>query len=156
MFFFHFFLTYHNDDNRRTPATSQNPCLTLFLETRLKEDTSLCLQARPLFKDRRKFPQMADPLLQGQYPVRGLYQALAIAAMCVQEQPNMRPLIADVVTALNYLASQTYDPEIHPVQSHHHGSNSPAARRGSEKKCNEKRSSGEMPLRNAERGEIKD
>ena len=60
---------------------------------------------------------MADPLLNGQYPVRGLYQALAIAAMCVQEQPNMRPLIADVVTALNYLASQTYNPLIHPVQT---------------------------------------
>lgn len=56
---------------------------------------------------------MADPALQGQYPTRGLYQALAIAAMCVQEQPNMRPLIADVVTALNYLASQKYDPQTH-------------------------------------------
>lgn len=54
---------------------------------------------------------MADPTLQGQYPTRGLYQALAIAAMCVQEQPTMRPLVADVVTALNYLASQIYDPQ---------------------------------------------
>lgn len=59
---------------------------------------------------------MADPSLEGQYPVRGLYQALAIAAMCVQEQPNMRPLVADIVTALNYLASQTYDPNIHGIQ----------------------------------------
>lgn len=75
------------------------------------------LQARPLFKDRRKFSQMADPVLQGQYPVRGLYQALAVAAMCVQEQPNMRPLIADVVTALSYLATQQYDPESQPVQA---------------------------------------
>lgn len=53
---------------------------------------------------------MADPMLEGQYPVRGLYQALAVAAMCVQEQPTMRPVIADVVTALTYLASQRYDP----------------------------------------------
>lgn len=59
---------------------------------------------------------MADPSLEGQYPVRGLYQALAIAAMCVQEQPNMRPLVADIVTALNYLASQNYDPNTHGVQ----------------------------------------
>ncbi|CAA2992501.1 serine threonine- kinase CDL1-like [Olea europaea subsp. europaea] len=66
--------------------------------------------ARPFFKDRKKFYKMADPALEGQYPVRGLYQALAIAAMCVQEEPSMRPLIADVVSALNYLASQTYDP----------------------------------------------
>ncbi|WVZ04492.1 hypothetical protein V8G54_025298 [Vigna mungo] len=73
--------------------------------------------ARPLFRDRKKFPQMVDPLLEGRYPVRGLYQALAIAAMCVQEQPNMRPVIVDVVTALNYLASQKYDPQFHPAQS---------------------------------------
>ncbi|RLN32957.1 serine/threonine-protein kinase CDL1-like [Panicum miliaceum] len=69
------------------------------------------LETRPLFKDRRKFPLTADPALEGQYPSRGLYQALAVAAMCVQEQPSMRPLIGDVVTALTYLASQTYDLE---------------------------------------------
>ncbi|QCD97877.1 serine/threonine-protein kinase PBS1 [Vigna unguiculata] len=73
--------------------------------------------ARPLFRDRRKFSQMADPTLQGQYPPRGLYQALAVAAMCVQEQANMRPVIADVVTALSYLASQKYDPNTHTVQN---------------------------------------
>uniref|UniRef100_A0A5B7BY19 non-specific serine/threonine protein kinase n=1 Tax=Davidia involucrata TaxID=16924 RepID=A0A5B7BY19_DAVIN len=90
---------------------------------------NLVAWARPLFKDRRKFLQMADPLLQGQYPMRGLYQALAVAAMCVQEQPNMRPLIADVVTALTYLASQKYDPETQPVQSVRSGSSTPRTRR---------------------------
>nr|GEY39585.1 probable serine/threonine-protein kinase PBL7 [Tanacetum cinerariifolium] len=80
-------------------------------------EQNLVAWARPLFKDRRKFCQIADPLLQGQYPSRGLYQALAVAAMCVQEQPNMRPVIADVVTALSYLASQKYDPETHPIQN---------------------------------------
>ncbi|MBA0824183.1 hypothetical protein Goarm_020865, partial [Gossypium armourianum] len=72
--------------------------------------------ARPLFKDRKMFSQMADPMLQGQYPPRGLFQALAVAAMCVQEQPNMRPLIADVVTALTYLASQKFKPDTQPIQ----------------------------------------
>ncbi|KAJ9181641.1 hypothetical protein P3X46_009749 [Hevea brasiliensis] len=74
-------------------------------------EQNLVAWASPLFKDRKKFSQMADPMLQGQYPPRGLYQALAIAAMCVQEQPNLRPVIADVVTALTYLASQKYDPD---------------------------------------------
>lgn len=87
------------------------------------------VQARPLFKERKMFPQMADPMLQGQYPARGLYQALAVAAMCVQEQPNMRPLIADVVTALNYLASQKYDPESQPVQSSRVSSSTTRTRR---------------------------
>lgn len=67
-------------------------------------------QARPLFKDRKNFGNMIDPNLRGQYPVRGLYQALAIAAMCVQEQPAMRPVTSDVVNALTFLASQKYDP----------------------------------------------
>ncbi|CAK7331664.1 unnamed protein product [Dovyalis caffra] len=76
----------------------------------------IVIEARPMFKDRRNFSRMVDPLLQGQYPMRGLYQALAIAAMCVQEQPNMRPGVSDVVMALNYLASNKYDPQIASVQ----------------------------------------
>ncbi|THU54695.1 hypothetical protein C4D60_Mb10t27860 [Musa balbisiana] len=68
-------------------------------------------QARPMLNDRMKFQQIADPVFQGQYPPRGLYQALAVAAMCVQEQPSMRPLMGDVVTALSYLSSQPNKPE---------------------------------------------
>ena len=59
---------------------------------------------------------MTDPMLQGQYPPRGLFQALAVAAMCVQEKPNMRPLIADVVTVLTYLASENFEPDTQPAQ----------------------------------------
>ncbi|XP_062187359.1 probable serine/threonine-protein kinase PBL7 isoform X2 [Phragmites australis] len=73
-------------------------------------EQNLVAWARPLFRDRRKFCQLADPLLQGRYPKRGLYQALAVAAMCLQEQAISRPLIGDVVTALSYLASHPYDP----------------------------------------------
>ncbi|CAI9761690.1 unnamed protein product [Fraxinus pennsylvanica] len=73
---------------------------------------NLVAWARPLFNDRRKFPKLADPRLQGKYPMRGLYQALAVASMCIQEQAAGRPLIGDVVTALSYLANQAYDPSI--------------------------------------------
>ncbi|KAL6011695.1 Serine/threonine-protein kinase pbs1 [Asimina triloba] len=65
--------------------------------------------ARPMFNDRRKFPKLADPRLEGRYPMRGLYQALAVASMCIQEQAAARPLIGDVVTALSYLASHSYN-----------------------------------------------
>ncbi|KAH8512951.1 hypothetical protein H0E87_006309 [Populus deltoides] len=54
-----------------------------------------------------------DPRLQGRYPMRGLYQALAVASMCIQEQAAARPLIGDVVTALSYLANQAYEPNGH-------------------------------------------
>eukprot|EP00271_Cylindrocystis_brebissonii_P008392 TRINITY_DN2261_c0_g1_i1.p1 TRINITY_DN2261_c0_g1~~TRINITY_DN2261_c0_g1_i1.p1 ORF type:complete len:637 (+),score=137.37 TRINITY_DN2261_c0_g1_i1:794-2704(+) len=79
--------------------------------TRGNGEHNLVAWARPLFKDRRKFPSMADPLLRGQYPMRSLYQALAVAAMCLQEQASIRPVVADVVTALSYLAAQNYTPD---------------------------------------------
>lgn len=93
--------------------------------TRPSGEHNLVAWARPLFKDRRKFPKMADPLLQGRYPMRGLYQALAVAAMCLQEQAATRPLIGDVVTALTYLASQTYDPNGPTAQSNRVGPSTP-------------------------------
>lgn len=70
-----------------------------------------------MFNDRKKFPKLADPLLQSRYPMRGLYQALAVASMCIQEQAATRPLIADVVTALSYLASHACDPNVAPAHS---------------------------------------
>ncbi|KAJ6393206.1 hypothetical protein OIU77_022641 [Salix suchowensis] len=73
-------------------------------------EQNLVAWARPLFNDRRRFSKLADPLLHGRYPMRGLYQALAVASMCIQEQAAARPLIGDVVTALSYLANQAYEP----------------------------------------------
>lgn len=96
--------------------------------TRAPGEHNLVAWARPLFKDRRKFPKMADPLLQGRYPMRGLYQALAVAAMCLQEQAATRPLIGDVVTALTYLASQTYDPSATTTQSGRVGPSTPRSK----------------------------
>ncbi|CAL0299572.1 unnamed protein product [Lupinus luteus] len=80
-------------------------------------EQNLVAWARPLLKERRNFSQMVDPMLQGQYPAKGLYQALAVAAMCVQEQANLRPLIADVTKAFTYLAAQRYDTSTQTGQS---------------------------------------
>lgn len=49
---------------------------------------------------------MADPLLEGNYPTKALYQALAVAAMCLQEEASTRPLMSDVVIALEYLSEK--------------------------------------------------
>jgi hypothetical protein len=54
--------------------------------------------------------KMADPLLDMKFPLKGLYQALAISSMCLQEEASSRPLISDVVTALTFLADPNYDP----------------------------------------------
>ncbi|XP_042499442.1 serine/threonine-protein kinase PBS1-like [Macadamia integrifolia] len=86
--------------------------------TQARGEENLVTWARPLFNDRRKFSKLADPRLQGRYPMRGLYQALAVASMCIQEEAATRPLVADVVTALSYLASQTYDSNAHPAHNY--------------------------------------
>ncbi|RWW14486.1 hypothetical protein GW17_00021741 [Ensete ventricosum] len=78
--------------------------------TKSHAEQNLVSWVRPMFKERRKLPGLADPKLQGRFPMRGLYQALAVASMCIQEEAASRPVIADVVTALSYLASQAYDP----------------------------------------------
>lgn len=57
-------------------------------------------------KDRKKFVEMADPLMQGRFSLRSFHHTVAICAMCLQDQPRFRPQISDVVTALEFLASQ--------------------------------------------------
>ncbi|EPS57281.1 protein kinase 1, partial [Genlisea aurea] len=82
-------------------------------DSRSGPEQNLVEWAKPMFKDRSKFREMVDGALEGRYPIRGLYQIIAIAAMCIQEQPRLRPPISDVVKALNFLASQKYDPAAH-------------------------------------------
>lgn len=50
---------------------------------------------------------MADPLLRKQFPKKGLNEAVAIAAMCLQEEAGARPFMSDVVTALGFLSNST-------------------------------------------------
>ncbi|KAL0545355.1 hypothetical protein IC582_015234 [Cucumis melo] len=79
--------------------------------TKKPGEQNLVAWSRPFLKDRRKFVQLVDPLLEGRYPLRCLHHAIAIAAMCLQEQPMFRPIISDIVVALEYLASQSHASE---------------------------------------------
>ncbi|KAH9620443.1 hypothetical protein KSS87_017379 [Heliosperma pusillum] len=82
-----------------------------FDSNRTVREQNLVNWSRPFMKDRRKFVQLADPAMKGRFPLRCLHHAIAIAAMCIQEQPAFRPLITDVLEALEHLASQPYNPE---------------------------------------------
>ncbi|VAH86962.1 unnamed protein product [Triticum turgidum subsp. durum] len=94
--------------------------------SRPRDEHNLVQWAAPRFKSKKRFREMADPLLRGAYPTKGLYQALAISAMCLQEDATMRPSIADVVTALDYLTgvakpsppSQQQSPSPSPSPTH--------------------------------------
>ncbi|PPD84198.1 hypothetical protein GOBAR_DD18849 [Gossypium barbadense] len=66
-----------------------------------EDQQDLVAWAQPIFKEPKHFSQMADPLLEKRFPERGLNQAVAIAAMCVQEEAAARPLISDLASVLN-------------------------------------------------------
>ncbi|KAL1814974.1 hypothetical protein ACET3Z_017548 [Daucus carota] len=74
--------------------------------TQEPEERSLIAWSRPFMRDRKKYVQMADPLMQGRFSVRSLHNVVAICAMCLQDQPMFRPQISDIVAALEFLASQ--------------------------------------------------
>ncbi|XP_022759800.1 probable serine/threonine-protein kinase PBL26 isoform X2 [Durio zibethinus] len=73
--------------------------------SRSNKEQNLVTWAQPLFKEPCRFPQLVDPLLEGDFPIRGLHQAVAVAAMCLQAEAEVRPLISDVVTALSFLGN---------------------------------------------------
>ncbi|XVF72193.1 hypothetical protein PTKIN_Ptkin12aG0100200 [Pterospermum kingtungense] len=73
--------------------------------TRPNKEQNLVAWAEPVFKEPSKFSELADPLLNGDFPIKGLHQAVAVAAMCLQEEASVRPLISDVVTALSFLGN---------------------------------------------------
>ncbi|CAL9203939.1 unnamed protein product [Musa hybrid cultivar] len=79
--------------------------------SRTRAEQNLVTWSRPFLNDRRKFLQLADPSLRGHYPPRAFHQLVVITSMCLQEQAHVRPIIADVVVALDHVASQPYTAE---------------------------------------------
>ena len=60
--------------------------------------------ARPMLRDGKRYRELADPLLRGDFPERDLKQAVAVAAMCLQDEASARPLMSDAAVTLEYLA----------------------------------------------------
>ncbi|KAK7278265.1 hypothetical protein RJT34_23291 [Clitoria ternatea] len=87
--------------------------------------------AQPIFRDPKKYPDMADPALNKQFPEKDLNQVVAIAAMCLQEEPEARPLISDAVTALGFLSSGPGGGVPAPVVSRKSSASAGGSRRGS-------------------------
>ncbi|KMS94830.1 hypothetical protein BVRB_014920, partial [Beta vulgaris subsp. vulgaris] len=81
---------------------------------RSNHEQNLVTWAHPYFSNAARYPELADPLLNGDFPVKGLNQAVAIAAMCLQEEETARPLMSDVVTALSFLTLSPQDDDDSP------------------------------------------
>ncbi|KAK9069526.1 hypothetical protein SSX86_011430 [Deinandra increscens subsp. villosa] len=84
--------------------------------TRPLDEQNLIIWAQPYFKEPKRFPEMADPQLKGSFPAKSLNQAVGVAAMCVQDDPSVRPMISDVVAALSFLTlPQPPQPQTEPA-----------------------------------------
>ncbi|CAN4095500.1 unnamed protein product [Withania somnifera] len=81
-------------------------------------EQNLVVWSSPFLKDRRKYIHMVDPALDGQFSARCLHHAVAVTAMCLQEQANFRPNITDIVAALDYLVAQAQQSGKHRGGSH--------------------------------------
>lgn len=102
----------------------------------------LVLQSRPYLKDQKKFSLLVDPLIRGCYPHRCLNYAIAITAMCLNEEADFRPLIGDIVVALEYLASQSqnWSPESRNVEVCNASQSSPMrSEKGTPRQSNSRR-----------------
>ncbi|KAK7397387.1 hypothetical protein VNO78_18557 [Psophocarpus tetragonolobus] len=83
--------------------------------TKPHDEQNLVSWAQPIFRDPKRYPDMADPNLHKKFPEKDLNQVVAIAAMCLQEEAAARPLMSDVVTALSFLS--TTPPKDDPEKS---------------------------------------
>ncbi|ONK64260.1 uncharacterized protein A4U43_C07F23780 [Asparagus officinalis] len=80
-----------------------------FDPSRKMGEQNLIVWSHPILKDRKRFTELADPLLQGRYPVRAFYQLTIITALCLQGQPHIRPSSSDIASAIEHVASQPYN-----------------------------------------------
>ncbi|KAG9149316.1 hypothetical protein Leryth_003299 [Lithospermum erythrorhizon] len=80
-------------------------------------DQLLVTWAEPIFKDPNRCSELADPLVEGNFPRKSLNQAAGVAAMCLHEDPSTRPLTSDVVTSLSYLWVLPDEEVVSPVAS---------------------------------------
>ncbi|KAG6532243.1 hypothetical protein ZIOFF_006082 [Zingiber officinale] len=85
--------------------------------TRPTNEQNLVSWARPMLGDQKRFLELVDQLIQGNYPPKGLSQAVAVAAMCLQEETSVRPSMADVVISLSFLTAPSGRHEVDPAPS---------------------------------------
>ncbi|WOL04366.1 hypothetical protein Cni_G13087 [Canna indica] len=73
--------------------------------TKPTNEQNLVTWAAPMFKDQKRYHELVDPLIEGDFPAKDLNQIVAVAAMCLQEEASVRPLMADVVVTLSFLTN---------------------------------------------------
>ncbi|XP_021754451.1 probable serine/threonine-protein kinase PBL21 isoform X2 [Chenopodium quinoa] len=78
--------------------------------TKMHGHQSLVVWSRPYLKDRRKYIEIVDPRLRGKFPTRSARHLIAVTSMCLNDEPNLRPCMSDIVVALDYVANECQSP----------------------------------------------
>ncbi|KAG0484298.1 hypothetical protein HPP92_008377 [Vanilla planifolia] len=66
---------------------------------------SLVEWAKPFLAERRKLPCLMDPRLDGEYPLKGAFQAAQLTLRCLAGVPKSRPSMKEVVETLEEIES---------------------------------------------------
>jgi len=67
--------------------------------------------AVPLLKEKKKFLNIIDPRLDGDYPIKAVHKAAMLAYHCLNRNPKARPLMRDIVDSLEPLQAHTEAPK---------------------------------------------
>lgn len=67
----------------------------------------ICLQARPILRDKDRLEELPDPMLASNYPKEDFIRVCTIAAACVAPEASQRPTIGEVVQSLKMVQRVT-------------------------------------------------
>ncbi|KAF9599449.1 hypothetical protein IFM89_037340 [Coptis chinensis] len=59
--------------------------------------------ALPLLNQKKKVPNIVDPRLEGDFPIKGVHKAAMLAYHCLNRNPKARPFMRDIVDSLEPL-----------------------------------------------------
>ncbi|XP_058086901.1 probable serine/threonine-protein kinase PBL16 isoform X2 [Magnolia sinica] len=72
-------------------------------KSRPPREQNLAEWAPPLLCEKKKLPNIIDPRLEGDYPIKGVHKAAMLAFHCLNRNPKARPLMRDIVDTLEPL-----------------------------------------------------
>ncbi|KAL6966222.1 putative serine/threonine-protein kinase pbl16 [Sarracenia purpurea var. burkii] len=72
-------------------------------KSRPAREQNLADWALPLLREKKKLPNIVDPRLDGEYPIKGVHKAAMLAYHCLNRNPKARPLMRDIVDSLEPL-----------------------------------------------------
>uniref|UniRef100_A0A2P2J8V6 non-specific serine/threonine protein kinase n=1 Tax=Rhizophora mucronata TaxID=61149 RepID=A0A2P2J8V6_RHIMU len=103
-------------------------------KNRPSREQSLVEWARPYLSSKRRFVQVLDARIEGQYSMNSAQKAVNLAVQCLSTEPRFRPNTQEVVKTLEQLQDANETAELrgsqrqNPEKVHHKSSKNPGSR----------------------------